>query len=315
MRKDEFERRAAEMRTRFTATPVRTPPVREATDLRVPELPAAPPHSLLHGIWKPSHTKALLAALGDVHPIVIRTARGIGTQQVGFDGLVYVSGKGMLDIAASTRAFPEALRSFDRLLRVSAERGCTVDASGQTMLTVQGEAFRVRIRETSERRLKPAGSSSFRDSEYFPTGQLWLRGSHEQGSDIRASVGDTGRFLDRLRRLADRLPRLRQQRRERERAREEEWDRKRAVWQREEDARRQRTEQQERFNQVTGDVEQWLKAEHIRAYATAFEAHHVEIHGAIESGGPVDGWLRWIHWYAHHLDPITRPSGPPQAPT
>jgi hypothetical protein len=303
------------MRARLNTTPARTPPVRQVTDLRVPELPAAPPYSMLRGVWKPSHTQALLAALGDVHPLVIRTARGIGTQQVGFDGLVYVSGKGMLDIAASTRTFPDALRSFDHLLRASEQRGCTVEANGQTTLIVQGEAFRVRIRETSERRLKPAGSSSFRDSEYCPTGQLWLRGSHEHGSDIRASVGDAERFLDRLGRLAGRLPRLRQQRRERERAREEEWERKRAVWQQEEDERRQWTEQQERFNQVTADIEQWLRAENVRAYAAAFEAHQIEIHGAIEPGGAVDGWLCWIHWYAHHLDPITRPSGPKQAPT
>jgi hypothetical protein len=28
----------------------------------------------------------------------------------------------------------------------------------------------------------------------------------------------------------------------------------------------------------------------------------------------LDGWLRWIHWYADHLDPVTRPNGPKQLP-
>ena len=37
-------------------------------------------------------------ALGEVHPLVIRAARGIAAQQVGYDGLIYLRGNGMLDI-------------------------------------------------------------------------------------------------------------------------------------------------------------------------------------------------------------------------
>ena len=101
---------------------------------------------------------------------------------------------------------------------------------------------------------------------------------------------------------------------EREREREEEWARRRAEWQAQEDQRRQWNEQQARFNEVTSDVEQWLKAEHLRAYATAYEAHQITTRGCIYAGGSIDAWLRWIHWYANHLDPITRPDGPKQGP-
>ena len=101
---------------------------------------------------------------------------------------------------------------------------------------------------------------------------------------------------------------------EREREREEEWARRRAEWQAQEDQQRQWNEQQARFNEVTSDVEQWLKAEHLRAYATAYEAHQITTRGCIDAGGSIDAWLRWIHWYANHLDPITRPGGPKQGP-
>jgi len=204
-------------------------------------------------------------ALGDVHPLVIRAARGIATQQVGYDGLIYLRGNGMLNIAASTRMLPEALRLFDLLLRTVAEAAGSASATNETTISLQSETFKIRLREASERRPKRAGSPGYRDGEYFPTGQLWLKGAHDHGSNIRTAAGDVEGFLDKIRRFINRLPRLRQQRMEREREREEEWARKRAKWQAQEDQRRQWNEQQARFNEVTSDVEQWLKAEHLRA--------------------------------------------------
>ena len=327
MRKEEFERRAAEMRARrFTPVATQTAPVKQpdrrrarslapnAPILNIVDLPTASRYGLLREVWKPSHTKSLIVALGEVHPLVIRAARGIATQQVGYDGLIYLRGNGMLDIAASTRMLPEALRLFDLLLRTLAEAGGSVSVTNETTINLQGETFKIRLREASERRPKPAGSPGYRDSEYFPTGQLWLKGAHDHGSNIRTAAGDVEGFLDKIRRFINRLPRLRQQRMEREREREEEWARRRAEWQAQEDQRRQWNEQQARFNEVTSDVEQWLKAEHLRAYATACEAHQITTRGCIDAGGSIDAWLRWIHWYANHLDPITRPDGPKQGP-
>jgi predicted nucleotidyltransferase len=45
-------------------------------------------------------------------------------------------------------------------------------------------------------------------------------------------------------------------------------------------------------------------------YATAYEAHQLTTRGCIDAGGSIDAWLRWIHWYANHLEPITQPNGP-----
>jgi hypothetical protein len=124
MRKEEFERRAAAMRARHAATATTATiavdieaPSRRTAVLAVPELPSAAAYSLLQGVWKPSHTKVLIAALGAVHPLAVRTARCIGSQQAAFDGLVSLQGDGVLDVAVSTQTFPEALRQYNRLCR------------------------------------------------------------------------------------------------------------------------------------------------------------------------------------------------------
>ena len=149
--------------------------------LNVPDLPSVSPYGLLSGVWKSSHTKLLLAALGTVDPLVLRTARSIGTQQVSFDGLICL--KDTLDLAASSRCLPEALRIYNILLQTVAERGGQVTATNGTAVTLRGETINVRLREASERQPKQAGSATLRENEYVPTGVLSFSVDHQQGSN------------------------------------------------------------------------------------------------------------------------------------
>lgn len=123
---------------------------------------------------------------------------------------------------------------------------------------------------------------------------------------------DVESFLGKVDRLINRLPRLRDQRARREREQEEWRTQLHERIAQEAHERRQWREQQEKFDQITNDVERWSKAERVRAYAWAAEAHFSK-DAAIEAGSQVDAWLRWMHWYADHLDPLTRPDGPQQA--
>jgi hypothetical protein len=206
MQKEEFERRAAAMRERSRApkqlpkddsqgeskrsnsrAAAERPPV--APVLVVPGLPILPPHALLGGAWKSSHTKLLLAALGDVHALVVRTARSLGSQQVRFDGLVHLGDNGALDIAASTTVLPQALRVFDLLIRRVEEQGGRVSASGGTSVTLDEEVIEIRLREGVDRRPK-SSSSSYRENEYFPTGQLWLMTPGEYANKLKTPARD-----------------------------------------------------------------------------------------------------------------------------
>jgi hypothetical protein len=332
---EELERRAAQMRERHhrpagtatdpgvirgrrggkasTATSVAI--TRGPTAVVVPGLPEVGPHALLQGVWRPAHTNALLSALGDVDPLVVRTARSIGKQQVGFDGLISLGGSGVLDVAASAQSLPLALQLYNILLVEVRERGGEVTTPDGTVIRWRGEAVRIRLREHADRR-DTTGTDSYRSNTYHPTGRLSFVVVPEVGGDCKMPVADTHSvetFLDKVDRLINRLPRLRDQRARREREQEEWRAQIHERIQREQDERRQWREQQDRFDQLSNDIEQWGKAERVRAYAASAEAN-LSKDGPIEVGGKIDGWLRWMHWYADHLDPMTRPDGPKQGP-
>jgi len=331
---EELERRATRMRERYsgsastTTDPERTRAPRAGKartstsvvttrrpTIIVPGLPEVSPHALLQRVWKPLHTNALLSALGDVDPLVVRTARSIGKQQVGFDGLVSLGGSGVLAVAASTQSLPLALQLYHVLLVKVREHGGEVTATDGTVIRWKDEAIRIRLREHSERR-ETTGTDSYRSNTYYPTGRLSFAVVPEIGGECRMPVTDAQdveSFLNKVDRLISRLPRLRDERARREREQEEWRAQLNKRIEQEQHERRQWGEQQEKFDRLTNDVDQWGKAERVRAYAAAAEAY-LSKDGPIERGSHVDGWLRWMHWYADHLDPITRPDGPQQAP-
>ena len=154
MRKEEFERRAAKMRADRAAATATSKPTntlgkrttanadgQSRSVLTIPTIPTVAPCSLMSGVWKPVHTKLLLAELGDAHPLVVRAVRAIASQQVRFDGLVYLIGDGVIDVAASPTALPEALRLFDLFIRTE-QRGGEVSVTKLTTIKLDGEATR-----------------------------------------------------------------------------------------------------------------------------------------------------------------------------
>ena len=212
---------------------------------------------------------------------------------------------GVLDVAASTDAFPEALRLLDLLVRTVERESGSVSATTSTTISLDNEVIEVRMREGSERRRKEVGKYGYPENECVPTKQLWLSVTGEHGSRLKTLVGnqeEIDTFVHKVRHHAARLPKLRKHRAEKERAREEEQERWRAKWRSDEERRRQWREQQERFDKVFADAEKWAEAERIRAYAAAFEARHIATNGPVAVGGHVDGWLRWLDRYATHVD-------------
>jgi hypothetical protein len=288
---------------------------RRPTAIVVPGLPEVGPHVLLQGVWRPVHTNALLSALGDVDPLVVRTARSIGKQQAGFDGLISLGGSGVLEVAASSQSLPFAFQLYSVLLVKVRERGGEVATPDGTVIRWRGETVRIRLRESAERR-ETASTDSYSRNTYHPTGRLSFAVVPQVGGDCKTPVTDTHdveSFLNKIDRHISRLPRLRDQRAKRDREHEEWLAQVHQRFEREQDERRQWKEQQERFDRLTDDVEQWGKAERIRAYAAATEAY-LSKDRPIDTGSEIDGWLRWMHWYAKHLDPITRPDGAKQGP-
>ncbi len=176
---EDLERRAALMRERHRATANTTPDstatrgrrdgkstsktsaVTRMETIKVPSLPEAGPYTLLRGVWKPAHTGALLEALGDVDPLVARTARSIGKQQVGFDGLISMGGADVLEVRATPQAMPHALQLYNLLLVKARERGGEVTAKNGSSIRLRGESITIRLRESVDRREDWKGQLSF----------------------------------------------------------------------------------------------------------------------------------------------------------
>ena len=199
--------------------------------------------------------------------------RSIGKQQVGFDGLVSLGGSGALEVAASPQSLPLALQLYNVLLVKVCERGGEVTATEGTVIHWRGEAVRIRLREHSERR-ETTGTDSYRSNTYRPTGRLSFAVVPELGGECKMPVTDAQdveSFLNKVDRLINRLPRLRDQRAKREREQEEWRAQLHERIEQEQHERRQWREQQEKFDQLTNDVDQWDKAERVRAYAAAAE--------------------------------------------
>jgi hypothetical protein len=328
MRKEEFERRAAEMRDRYAAAErhaarrrvpapsshassqrMDTPGLDEAS-LVESDFPAAAPLCSLHRIWKPLHTELLVKGLGNAHPLVRRAAQVIGTQQVAFDGLVYLRGNNIIDVAASTTMLLKAMKLCSLLLQTVEAQGGAVSVAGKTNIVIDGEAVPVRLREGSQRFRCEDGDSAFTENEYFPTGTIFLIASDTYGADIRIPVvqpqRDIDLFLQKVRRKAARLPLLRERQTERTLAQNEERQRFEQKWRNEKEADQQWREQHKRRDELITDVENWSKAKGIRAFASALEAAYTAAGRPVVPGSTFDGQLRWLGWSAEYLDPVTR---------
>ena len=312
MRKEELERRAAEMRAKYQKRPMVGSPA-----LKLPELPKVPPHTSLDGVWTREHENGLLEALGDVDPLVLKTARAIGHRSTGGDGLLELGGQGTLNTAASVRMLADALHLWAALLRGLTARGGTVKAAGRTLVTLPGAMLALRLREGYKVH-STASPNGTRTAEFVHTGQLWLSVEDELGTKMRlsASVNEgADPLLRRIDALVAQQAAIRDRTARAEKARQEERDRWAAEARLEREARTQADEHERQLDAVMQDVDRWTKAEHLRAYLAAYEARYCATNGPIVSASEADGWLRWLHLCADRMDPLvnTRHHGTAQS--
>jgi hypothetical protein len=330
MRKDVFERRAAEMRARLSTeredTPTRksqkkpepVPPLRMEPALVVAGLPSIEPHQVLNRIWKPAYTKALLDALPSAHPFVVRTTRQVGTLQVGYDGLLSLGGQEALDLNVSLGSLVPALRLYGIFInRLTALGGKVELAAGGTLVHLSGETERIRLREGTNRHTKPATDHSYGAYTYEANGLLYFITLEDGGGKHKTliqSPQDVDLFVRKLQKVIARRPQQRAEQQARQRAWQAERERQqeRARLQAEEE--RQRREEQQHLDTFCKDVARWQKAAQIRSYLEAFTTEHELRYGRIATGSKADGWLRWLHYYAQRLDPLTNDEGPSECP-
>jgi hypothetical protein len=327
MRKDVFERRAAEMRARLLAERESIPthktqkkaepgrPLPMVPAPVVPGLPSIEPHQLLDRIWKPAYTKALLDALPSAHAFVVRTVRQVGTLQVGYDGLLSLAGKDALDLNVSLGALVPALRWYGIFIeRITALGGKVELAPAGTLVHLDGEKERIRLREGTNRHEKPVSPGYiYGGYTYEANGLLYLVVMEDGGGKHKTliqSAQDVDLFVKTLQRVVARRPQQRADEEAKQRAWQAEREREQKQARLRAEEERQRREEQQHFDTFYKDITRWEKAEQIRSYLEAFTAEYELRHGKIPIGSKADGWLRWMHYYAERLDPLTNDEGP-----
>ena len=273
---------------------------------------------MLEQAWKPAYTKAVLTALPGAHALVTQTAHRVGRSQVGFDGLLLLSGEHALDTNVSLACLVRALHVYGVLIQRVAGLGGAVELAPEgTLVRLSGETERVRLREGTIRHRKAATNHSLSDCTYEATGLLYLvlleRGGGKCKTLVRGEA-DVVDFLGKLQKIIARRPLERAEREERERVWQAEQQRREEQQRLRAQAQRQWDEQQQRFDGFYKDVTRWQKAAQIRAYLLAFTQEHERRDGTVTPGSALDGWLRWLHWYADRLDPLTSTDGPTEQP-
>jgi hypothetical protein len=249
---------------------------------------------------------------------VVRTARQVGTLQVGYDGLLSLGGKEALDLDVSLGSLVPALRLYGIFIdRITSLGGKVELAPGGTLAHLSGETERIRLREGTDRHAKSATDHSYGGYTYQASGLLYFLVMEDGGGKHKTLVQspqDVDLFVRKLENVIARRPQQRAEEQARQRAwqaereRQQERARLQAEWE------RQRREEQQQLDTFYEDVKRWQKAVQIRTYLEAFTTEYELRHGKIATGSEADGWLRWLHYYAQRLDPLTNDDGPSECP-
>jgi hypothetical protein len=284
----------------------------------VPGLAVIEPHQLLAQVWKPAYTKALLDALPSAHPFVLRTARRVGTSQVGYDGLLSLGGEEALDVNVSLAFLVRALRLYGVLIeRIIALGGKVELAQNGTLVRLRGETEGVRLREGIIRHVKPTTDRIYGGYTYEASGLLYFVLLEDGGGKHKTLVRmaeEVDVFVRKLQNAVARRPRQRAEQEARQQAWQAEHQRRQEQARLRAETERQRSEEQQNFDTFYKDVARWQKAAQIRSYLDAFAAEYERRHGSFPPGSRADGWFRWLHYYAERLDPLTNHDGPSQQP-
>lgn len=227
-----------------------------------------------------------------------------------------------LDISVSEASLDRALRIMDAMAKALKARGLAlkkdVDGDRRTYVELHGQKLAVRLAESAKRserqptpqeqaEMKKTGRTYFLDRySYTPTNRLRLGITYGRGSSIHPCVADRAdqRIEDALNEFMVILEeealrrKVAAKRHEAERRRWEEESRRRYEYE-----ERQRKEL-ERLKRLEDEVNNWRRAENIRAYANTVE-RQANLAGAdLDSNSELTRWMAWARRKADWLDPL-----------
>lgn len=306
MKKEELERRCAEMRAKQAAT-------RGGTVMPRGESLLTSPTRQQKAVTPPMTSAIALTsvyAIENPHPLIKATLKGVLGLRVGWraqEPFLNTAGDGCVDLKVSPQLLQRAACIMDGFIKRLEHEGFQIYVKNRsTLVEFNGQSVPVRIRESSQQVQIPPEQRkhSWQKVLYHPNGALHFEIVDVNGTDRLCS--DTARWpleeradrvVEKLRERLERRRRLDEQRRV-----DEEMRRHEAI--REAARERERSELRRRAESLGKDVEAWHQSEKIRAYLSAFRTSMEKWSGPIDPNTEAGKWLDWASLYADSIDPL-----------
>jgi hypothetical protein len=311
MRKEEFERRSAEMKARMLAQRAMG---RGGLGPQASQAPRAEPPA------SPEVTSECFR-IDRPHPLISSTRRRL-KEQSAYGPLLHLGGTESLDISVGKNSVARALWFMQSLIAKCESTGIRFTVAPKyplaTTAVVDDTPIQVRIREKTNRIEKlPSAQEAARRQihesqywsrqyEYSPSGLVYfeIREWHAPRKNWLIPTAPPmdecfESILANLRKTALALKKAEQDRREVEARRREE-ERRRF------EEQQTRAEEAKRIEELRQIAAEWDESVRLGAYLDAFEEHVSTLGCDLSSNTGTGRWLAWAREYSRRLNPLNR---------
>lgn len=315
MRKEELDRRCAEMKARMLAQRAIPPEVSRLSSLvqtvrttdRQPELVVDVDPEAFR-IERPL-------------PLVMSTRRVL-RQRGTTSPLIHLGGTESLDIAVGRASVSRALWFMQQLITKCEGAGIKFSVSPKhpatTSAVVDGRSIQIRVKEKTTRIEKPPSAEELarrkihdsaywsREYEYLPSGTLYFEILEWHAPRKKWTIPTCPSVEECLESVVTNLQQTSRALRKAEEDRLEQ----QARWIEEErrrlEAQQRRAEESKRIEELRREAADWSESTRICSYLDAFEEHLSGLECDLSENGDVGRWLAWARKYAFNLNPLNR---------
>jgi hypothetical protein len=290
MMRSDFERRAAEMRTKNLGQ-------RQFRSIPPSRSVFAPPRVDVRPVKVHLRDFITNADLGQLSPQLAQIKK-LGTLETDRDGLVSLKAAGV-QISVSPEILLRTIKVYDAVLREVAKRGWPIQTNEGSCLKVVicEEALELAVAEETDpipgiqvrpgerRPRRPAGSLTINISDSFRSAKV----SDKRGTSVESKLPQ---FFEKAIGFAHEVHTQNEERA----ASKREYELK----------EKRRREIEQRIERLNRNMAAWQRAEQIRAYAQAM-ADGLSKEGPIAPESDAAKWLKWARRHADSIDPMHGP--------
>ncbi len=217
-----------------------------------------------------------------------------------YRGVIRTS-SGIISISVAPENINRALRIMDKIIKLLRFRGHNVIVKeNTTYAVVKGEEIKIRFREKLKKVITKHEKYSWNNVEYIASGILSFKidqypEKEFNDSDNQMLEEQLPKILTKLELVSEKLKKDREERENRHR----EYQKMREA---EEQIKKRKTTEIEKFKKLLDDSERWKKAIDIRNYIKQIENNAIKENNPSEE---LSNWIKWATDKADWYDPLT----------